>query len=201
MFFLHISKSFLEAETTLRSFCWVALLLSQRPSATVAPARFFWTEIWKKKGFRGRFSDVERERSVALQYWMQRLSVERRTRTRSSLQLGLGICWPLLFFSSEQTTEKRRRTRREEKRDMIGGGPGRELSSPPSDGISNLRFSNHSDHLLVSSWDTVRLFFCSLHSLSSSFFFLFSSEFWSRASTCLCSTTRYSPLLCLLILW
>jgi hypothetical protein len=84
---------------------------------------------------------------------------------------------------------------------MIGGGPGRELSSPPSDGISNLRFSNHSDHLLVSSWDTVRLFFCSLHSLSSSFFFLFSSEFWSRASTCLCSTTRYSPLLCLLILW
>jgi hypothetical protein len=56
---------------------------------------------------------------------------------------------------------------------MIGGGPGRELSSPPSDGISNLRFSNHSDHLLVSSWDTVRHFFCSLH-LPSSFFFPFS---------------------------
>ncbi|OAY81323.1 Mitotic checkpoint protein BUB3.1 [Ananas comosus] len=36
---------------------------------------------------------------------------------------------------------------------------GRELSDPPSDGISNLRFSNHSDHLLVSSWDrTVRLY-------------------------------------------
>lgn len=33
--------------------------------------------------------------------------------------------------------------------------PGRELTSPPSDGISNLRFSNHSDHLLVSSWDKV----------------------------------------------
>ncbi|KAL4350536.1 hypothetical protein AHAS_Ahas10G0151800 [Arachis hypogaea] len=29
----------------------------------------------------------------------------------------------------------------------------RELSDPPSDGISNLRFSNHSDLLLVSSWD------------------------------------------------
>ncbi|KAG6762609.1 hypothetical protein POTOM_033122 [Populus tomentosa] len=36
---------------------------------------------------------------------------------------------------------------------------GRELSNPPTDGISNLRFSNHSDHLLVSSWDkTVRLY-------------------------------------------
>lgn len=34
--------------------------------------------------------------------------------------------------------------------------PSRELSNPPSDGISNLRFSNHSDHLLVSSWDKVR---------------------------------------------
>ena len=33
--------------------------------------------------------------------------------------------------------------------------PGRELSNPPTDGISNLRFSNHSDHLLVSSWDKV----------------------------------------------
>lgn len=32
---------------------------------------------------------------------------------------------------------------------------GRELSNPPSDGISSLRFSNHSDHLLVSSWDKV----------------------------------------------
>ncbi|XP_048548116.1 mitotic checkpoint protein BUB3.2-like [Triticum urartu] len=38
-------------------------------------------------------------------------------------------------------------------------GSGRELATPPSDGISNLRFSNHSDHLLVSSWDkTVRLY-------------------------------------------
>ncbi|RZS10663.1 hypothetical protein BHM03_00041915 [Ensete ventricosum] len=34
---------------------------------------------------------------------------------------------------------------------------GRELSNPPSDGISNLRFSNHSDLLLVSSWDRVWL--------------------------------------------
>lgn len=32
---------------------------------------------------------------------------------------------------------------------------GRELVNPPADGISNLRFSNHSDHLLVSSWDKV----------------------------------------------
>nr|GME03296.1 mitotic checkpoint protein BUB3.1 [Ipomoea batatas] len=30
---------------------------------------------------------------------------------------------------------------------------GRELWNPPIDEISNLRFSNHSDHLLVSSWD------------------------------------------------
>ncbi|KAL5218330.1 hypothetical protein ABZP36_019014 [Zizania latifolia] len=38
-------------------------------------------------------------------------------------------------------------------------GSGKELAYPPTDGISNLRFSNHSDHLLVSSWDkTVRLY-------------------------------------------
>lgn len=36
---------------------------------------------------------------------------------------------------------------------------GREISNPPSDGISNIRFSNHSDHLLVSSWDRVLLLF------------------------------------------
>ncbi|KAL0422528.1 UNVERIFIED_CONTAM: Mitotic checkpoint protein BUB3.1 [Sesamum latifolium] len=36
---------------------------------------------------------------------------------------------------------------------------GRELSDPPIDGVSNIRFSNHSDHLLVSSWDkSVRLY-------------------------------------------
>ncbi|KAJ8485422.1 hypothetical protein OPV22_017907 [Ensete ventricosum] len=36
---------------------------------------------------------------------------------------------------------------------------GRELSEPPSDGISNLRFSNHTDLLLVSSWDkSLRLY-------------------------------------------
>ena len=40
--------------------------------------------------------------------------------------------------------------------------PGRELSNPPADGISNLRFSNHSDHLLVSSWDKVLLLSLSL---------------------------------------
>ena len=32
---------------------------------------------------------------------------------------------------------------------------GRELSNPPTDGITNHRFSNLSDHLLVSSWDKV----------------------------------------------
>ncbi|KAK8937684.1 hypothetical protein KSP40_PGU009987 [Platanthera guangdongensis] len=40
-------------------------------------------------------------------------------------------------------------------------GSGRVLSNPPSDGISNLRFSNHSDHLLVSSWDKVPFTFIS----------------------------------------
>jgi cell cycle arrest protein BUB3 len=34
-------------------------------------------------------------------------------------------------------------------------GSGRELANPPADGISNLRFSNHSNNLLVSSWDKV----------------------------------------------
>ncbi|KAL2649628.1 hypothetical protein R1flu_017756 [Riccia fluitans] len=55
---------------------------------------------------------------------------------------------------------------------MIGGtgGSGRELSSPPGDGISNLRFSNHSDHLLVSSWDNkVRLYDASSNVLKGSF--------------------------------
>nr|CAB3500411.1 unnamed protein product [Digitaria exilis] len=38
-------------------------------------------------------------------------------------------------------------------------GSGKELANPPTDGISNLRFSNHSNNLLVSSWDkTVRLY-------------------------------------------
>ncbi|KAF9600698.1 hypothetical protein IFM89_011369 [Coptis chinensis] len=42
---------------------------------------------------------------------------------------------------------------------IIPAVPGKELSNPPKDGISNLRFSNHSDHLLVSSWDkSVRLY-------------------------------------------
>ncbi|KAI3917793.1 hypothetical protein MKW92_031730 [Papaver armeniacum] len=37
--------------------------------------------------------------------------------------------------------------------------PGRELTNPPKDGVSNLRFSNHSDNLLVSSWDkSVKLY-------------------------------------------
>ncbi|XP_078435356.1 mitotic checkpoint protein BUB3.1-like [Wolffia australiana] len=48
--------------------------------------------------------------------------------------------------------------------------PGRELSNPPSDGISNLRFSNHSDLLLVSSWDKkVRLYDASANSLKGEF--------------------------------
>eukprot|EP00897_Mesotaenium_endlicherianum_P010726 jgi/Mesen1/9682/ME000680S09083 len=43
---------------------------------------------------------------------------------------------------------------------MQGPSPlGRQLSSSPSDGISNLRFSAYSDNLIVSSWDgSVRLF-------------------------------------------
>ncbi|KAF4364400.1 hypothetical protein F8388_006977 [Cannabis sativa] len=48
--------------------------------------------------------------------------------------------------------------------------PGRELINPPSDGISNLRFSNHSDHLLVSSWDkSVRLYDASANVLRGEF--------------------------------
>ncbi|XP_052110362.1 mitotic checkpoint protein BUB3.1 [Arachis duranensis] len=47
---------------------------------------------------------------------------------------------------------------------------GRELSDPPSDGISNLRFSNHSDLLLVSSWDkSVRLYDASANVLKAEF--------------------------------
>ncbi|KAF5206698.1 Mitotic checkpoint protein BUB3.2 [Thalictrum thalictroides] len=42
---------------------------------------------------------------------------------------------------------------------IVPPAPGKELFNPPTDGISNLRFSNHSDHLLVSSWDkSVRLY-------------------------------------------
>lgn len=36
-----------------------------------------------------------------------------------------------------------------------GMGLGKELREPPSDGVSSLRFSKHSDRLLVSSWDKV----------------------------------------------
>uniref|UniRef100_A0A8I6WI31 Mitotic checkpoint protein BUB3 n=1 Tax=Hordeum vulgare subsp. vulgare TaxID=112509 RepID=A0A8I6WI31_HORVV len=36
-----------------------------------------------------------------------------------------------------------------------GIGLGRELGHPPRDGVSNLRFSKHSDRLLVSSWEKV----------------------------------------------
>ncbi|GER36907.1 transducin/WD40 repeat-like superfamily protein [Striga asiatica] len=47
---------------------------------------------------------------------------------------------------------------------------GRELSNPPTDGISNLRFSNNSDHLLVSSWDkSVRLYDASANVLRGEF--------------------------------
>ncbi|KAE8705192.1 Mitotic checkpoint protein BUB3.1 [Hibiscus syriacus] len=48
--------------------------------------------------------------------------------------------------------------------------PGRELANPPTDGISNLRFSNHSDNLLVSSWDkSVRLYDASANILRGEF--------------------------------
>ncbi|KAG5388014.1 hypothetical protein IGI04_029555 [Brassica rapa subsp. trilocularis] len=47
---------------------------------------------------------------------------------------------------------------------------GRELSNPPSDGISNLRFSNSSDHLVVSSWDkSVRLYDANADSMRGEF--------------------------------
>ncbi|KAL0853613.1 hypothetical protein Bca101_058765 [Brassica carinata] len=47
---------------------------------------------------------------------------------------------------------------------------GRELSNPPSDGISNLRFSDSSDHLLVFSWDkSVRLYDASADSMRGEF--------------------------------
>nr|GMD31221.1 mitotic checkpoint protein BUB3.2 [Ipomoea batatas] len=47
---------------------------------------------------------------------------------------------------------------------------GRELWNPPTDGISNLRFSNHNDHLLVFSWDkTVRLYNASANVLRGEF--------------------------------
>ncbi|KAE8716727.1 Mitotic checkpoint protein BUB3 [Hibiscus syriacus] len=49
-------------------------------------------------------------------------------------------------------------------------GPGRELSNPPTDGISNIRFSNHSDNLLVSLWDkSVRLYDASANILRGEF--------------------------------
>ncbi|CAA3024531.1 mitotic checkpoint [Olea europaea subsp. europaea] len=47
---------------------------------------------------------------------------------------------------------------------------GRELTSPPTEGISNIRFSNHSDNLLVSSWDkSVRLYDASANALRGEF--------------------------------
>ncbi|KAK7357605.1 hypothetical protein VNO80_16898 [Phaseolus coccineus] len=52
----------------------------------------------------------------------------------------------------------------------VPAATGRELSNPPSDGITNLRFSNHSDHLLVSSWDkSVRLYDASANVLRGEF--------------------------------
>ncbi|KAK4405165.1 Mitotic checkpoint protein BUB3.2 [Sesamum angolense] len=77
---------------------------------------------------------------------------------------------------------------------------GRELSSPPTDGISNLRFSNHSDHLLVSSWDkSVRLYDASANALRGEFmhggpvldccFHDDSSGFSACADHTACSTT------------
>ncbi|CAI5495069.1 unnamed protein product [Closterium sp. Naga37s-1] len=47
---------------------------------------------------------------------------------------------------------------------------GRELGSPPADGISNVRFSNHSDHLLVASWDSnLRLYDAGANTLRGTF--------------------------------
>eukprot|EP00245_Coleochaete_scutata_P006620 TRINITY_DN2112_c0_g2_i1.p1 TRINITY_DN2112_c0_g2~~TRINITY_DN2112_c0_g2_i1.p1 ORF type:complete len:335 (+),score=41.30 TRINITY_DN2112_c0_g2_i1:149-1153(+) len=47
-----------------------------------------------------------------------------------------------------------------------GQGPGREIRDPPRDGISSIQFSNHSDNLLVSSWDCrVRLYDASANEL------------------------------------
>ncbi|CAI0425129.1 unnamed protein product [Linum tenue] len=50
-------------------------------------------------------------------------------------------------------------------------GSGLDFSNPPYDGISNLRFFNHSDHLLVSSLDkSVRLYDVSANVLRGEFF-------------------------------
>ncbi|KAF2294458.1 hypothetical protein GH714_011597 [Hevea brasiliensis] len=53
---------------------------------------------------------------------------------------------------------------------LLPPGSDRKLSSPPSDEISNLRFSNHSDRLLVSSWDkSVRLYDAGTNALRGEF--------------------------------
>jgi hypothetical protein len=47
---------------------------------------------------------------------------------------------------------------------------GMELASPPSDGISSVRFAGHADLLLVASWDShVRLYDATLNSLRVAF--------------------------------
>jgi hypothetical protein len=69
---------------------------------------------------------------------------------------------------------------------------GRELSNPPSDGISNIRFSNHSDNLLVSSWDKVRT---TLHFHFSSFYiFIYNFNFNFNSRQCV---STMQPQMCL----
>jgi cell cycle arrest protein BUB3 len=47
---------------------------------------------------------------------------------------------------------------------------GFELDSPPSDGVSSLRFAGHADLLLVASWDShVRLYDATLNTLRVAF--------------------------------
>lgn len=49
-------------------------------------------------------------------------------------------------------------------------GHGTEITNPPSDGISSVRFSSHSDNLIVSSWDgTMRLYDVTANSLRGQF--------------------------------
>ncbi len=125
----------------------------------------------EKKLSRKVFRCREREkRRLAVLDAVALCGEKNKNKKERAVRFGDLLTISVLLLGTNYRKKAVDEARREEKRDMIGGGPGRELSSPPSDGISNLRFSNHSDHLLVSSWDTVRLFFSYLHSLPSSFF-------------------------------
>lgn len=53
---------------------------------------------------------------------------------------------------------------------FVVAGSGWELANPFIDGISNLRFSNYSNHFLASSWNIkVRLYDASVNSLKGQF--------------------------------